>query len=57
MSKGITKHLLNIFATGELAEDSVCSILVHTAGDGKTYSAKSRQISRHFGGIQNPTLN
>jgi len=36
----ITKHLLNIFATGELAEDSVCSILEHTAGDGKTYSAK-----------------
>jgi len=32
----ITKHLLNIFATGELAEDSVCSILEHTAGDGKT---------------------
>ena len=36
----ITKHLLNIFATGELAEDSVCSILEHTAGDGKTYPAK-----------------
>jgi len=36
----ITKHLLNIFATGELAEDSVCSVLEHTAGDGKTYSAK-----------------
>ena len=36
----ITKHLANIFTTGELAEDSVCSILEHTAGDGKTYSAK-----------------
>jgi hypothetical protein len=36
----ITKHLLNIFATGELVENSVCSILEHTAGDGKTYSAK-----------------
>jgi hypothetical protein len=36
----ITKHLGNIFSTGELAEDSVCSILEHTAGDGKTYSAK-----------------
>jgi hypothetical protein len=36
----ITKHLLNIFASGELAEDSVCSILEHTAGDGKNYSAK-----------------
>jgi hypothetical protein len=34
----ITKHLGNIFSTGELAEDSVCSILEHTAGDGKTYS-------------------
>ena len=36
----ITKHLLNIFATGELAENSVCSILEHTAGDGKSYPAK-----------------
>ena len=33
----ITKHLLNIFSTGELAEDSVCSVLEHTAGDGKVY--------------------
>ena len=36
----ITKHLGNIFSTGELMEDSVCSILEHTAADGKTYSAK-----------------
>ena len=36
----ITKHLQNIFSTAELVEDSVCSILEHTAGDGKTYSAK-----------------
>ena len=36
----ITKHLRNIFSSGELTEDSVCSILEHTAGDGKTYSAK-----------------
>ncbi len=36
----ITKHLLNIFSTRELIENSVCSILEHTAGDGKTYSAK-----------------
>jgi hypothetical protein len=36
----ITKHLGNIFASGELAEASVCSILKHTARDGKTYSAK-----------------
>jgi hypothetical protein len=31
----ITKHLGNIFASGELAEDSVSSILEHTAADGK----------------------
>lgn len=36
----MTKHLLNIFATGKLAEKSVCSILEHTAGDGRNYSAK-----------------
>jgi hypothetical protein len=36
----ITKHLGNIFSTGELMEASVCSILEHTAADGKTYSAK-----------------
>jgi hypothetical protein len=35
----ITKHLKNIFATGELIESSVCSILEHTAADGKSYSA------------------
>lgn len=33
----ITKHLQNIFKTDELLEDSVCSILEHTAEDGKTY--------------------
>ena len=33
----ITKHLGNIFSTGELVEDSVCSILEHTAGDGKAF--------------------
>jgi hypothetical protein len=27
----ITKHLRNIFSSSELAEDSVCSILEHTA--------------------------
>lgn len=29
----ITKHLGNIFTSGELAEDSVRSILEHTAAD------------------------
>ena len=33
----ITKHLRNIFRSGELEESSVSSILEHTASDGKTY--------------------
>lgn len=33
----ITKHLQNIFQEGELVENSVSSILEHTADDGKTY--------------------
>jgi hypothetical protein len=33
----ITKHLSHIFETGELEENQVCSILEHTAEDGKTY--------------------
>jgi len=36
----ITKHLRNIFESAELKEDSVCSILEHTAHDGKTYSTQ-----------------
>ena len=36
----ITKHLKNIFDSGELEEDSVSSILEHTAEDGKKYSTK-----------------
>ena len=36
----ITKHLNNIFLSGELDELSVCSILEHTATDGKTYKTK-----------------
>jgi len=36
----ITKHLLNIFATGELAQESVRSILEHTAADGKSYATQ-----------------
>ena len=36
----ITKHLHNIFKAKELQEDSVCSILEHTARDGKVYSTK-----------------
>ncbi len=33
----ITKHLKNIFETGELQEHSVSSILEHTAADGEAY--------------------
>jgi len=33
----ITKHLRNIFRSGELEEESVSSILEHTAADGKQY--------------------
>lgn len=36
----ITRHLRNIFLSGELDETSVCSILEHTAPDGKTYATK-----------------
>ncbi|MDD2736516.1 MAG: RhuM family protein [Desulfuromonadaceae bacterium] len=36
----ITKHLKNIFDSGELAEYSVSSILEHTAADGKNYKTK-----------------
>ena len=36
----ITKHLSNIFSSGELSKDSVCSILEHTASDGKRYKSQ-----------------
>jgi hypothetical protein len=36
----IAKHLQNIFASGELAEHSVYSILEYTAADGKNYATK-----------------
>jgi death-on-curing family protein len=36
----VTKHLNNIFSTGELSEKSVCAIFAHTAPDGKTYKTK-----------------
>ena len=36
----ITKHLRNIFDSGELEENSVSSILEHTATDGKKYKTK-----------------
>ena len=36
----ITKHLRNIFNSGELDHNSVSSILEHTAADGKTYKTQ-----------------
>jgi len=36
----ITKHLKNIFESGELKESSVSSILEHTANDGKKYNTR-----------------
>ena len=36
----ITKHLKNIFESSELGEQSVCSVLEHTAEDGKEYKTK-----------------
>ncbi len=36
----ITKHLHNIFECGELDKKAVCSILEHTAADGKKYKTQ-----------------
>lgn len=36
----VSKHLKNIFETGELAEAAVVSILESTAADGKTYATR-----------------
>ena len=39
-TQAISRHLSNIFKSGELEQDSVCSILEHTATDGKNYRVK-----------------
>lgn len=36
----ITKHLGNIFESGELKEEAVCAKFAHTASDGKTYQTQ-----------------
>jgi len=36
----ITKHLKNIFKSGELEENSVCAKIAHTADDGKKYDTQ-----------------
>ncbi|WP_178794837.1 RhuM family protein [Bacteroidaceae bacterium] len=42
--QAITKHLKNIFQSGELDENSVCSILELTASDGKSYKTKTYNL-------------
>lgn len=44
----ITKHLSNIFKSGELDEFSVCSKMEHTASDGKTYLTQSMSNIREL---------
>lgn len=42
--QAITKHLKNIFQSGELNENSVCSILELTASDAKSYKTKTYNL-------------
>lgn len=42
--QAITKHLKNIFQSGELNENPVCSILELTASDGKSYKTKTYNL-------------
>lgn len=41
----VTKHLKNIFSSGELDESSVCAKFAQTADDGKTYQYKFYSLS------------
>ena len=41
----VTKHLKNIFESGELSEDSVCAKFAQTADDGKTYQYRFYSLS------------
>lgn len=36
----VTKHLKNLWSSGEVEENSVCAFFAHTAQDGKTYRSK-----------------
>ena len=40
----VTKHLGNIFESGELIEERVCAKFAHTAEDGKSYNTKFYSI-------------
>lgn len=42
----ISKHLKNIFTSGELMEDSVVSVLETTAADGKNYPTRYYNLTR-----------
>lgn len=42
----VTKHIKNIFETGELDENSVCAKFAQTADDGKTYQYKFYSLSK-----------
>ena len=50
----ISKHLKNIFASGELMEASVVSVLETTAADGKNYSTRQRGKMRQRAESANP---
>lgn len=50
----ISKHLKNIFASGELMEDPVVSVLETTAADGKKYSTRQRGKMRQRAESANP---
>ena len=50
----ISKHLKNIFASGELMEDPVVSVLETTAADGKNYSTRQRGKMRQRAESANP---
>jgi hypothetical protein len=51
----ITKHLKNIFDSGELQEDSVSSILEHIASDGKNTKQNSTTTMPSFRSATAPT--
>jgi len=42
----ITKHLRNIFNTGELEKNSVCAKFAHTARDGNPYNTPFYNLDR-----------
>ncbi|MCK4232998.1 hypothetical protein KAX75_01100 [candidate division WOR-3 bacterium] len=49
----ITKHLSNIFKSGELCKKSVCSKMEHTANDSKTYKTQFYNLDVMHDGVRN----